>query len=650
MSTHAGVLNSGGEEVTRELLSRISESIAEYGPDGERFYVDGHIGMVYRPLHTTLESRLERQPHVCASGKVMTWEGRLDNRDELISQLHNDVLGDLTDVALVAVAFDRWKTDCFAKLIGDWSVVIWDGQEKELILARDYIGARHLFYYATPRKIMWCTQLSALALCGDQFTLCDEYIAGFLASYPNADLTPYREILSVPAGNFVRMRNGRITVQAYWNFKPRRDFRCRSDAEYEEHFRHLFRQAVRRRLRSDSRILAELSGGLDSSSIVCMADDILMNEGAESPGVDTFSYCDRGEPDEEDFKYFVKVEEKRGRAGYHGEMKGTGDTLSFDFTRFVATPGFGLREELKTLQRNLINNGKFRVMLSGFGGDELLGQAMDPRVQIADLLVQLRLREFTKQLMAWSLLIRRPWIQLLTQIVLLLMPISVRSRLTSSTRVQEWVNRSFARKQRMSLRLLQIVKTPWHWLPSDRDSAQTHTSLSQQMTHRLPSQYETRCPFLDQTLVEFLVAVPRDQLLRPGDRRSLMRRALKGLLPDEILLRRTKAGSARCYVVTLEKHRRFLEDIVASSFGSQLGYIDRDKFRSVLIGTCTGQSFFGPGFLQGLSLEIWLRTIVSRGILSRPRIPAQGDHQENEPRHRRQFEKLTTSASGVVDS
>ncbi len=181
MSVQAGIWNTAGEPVNREVLARISQSLAEYGPDDKITYFDGPLGMLYRPFHTTLESRGERQPHLSAGGKVITWDGRLDNRDELAPQLCNDLTDDRSDVAIVAAAFDRWGAKCFAGLIGDWALAIWDPCLEELILARDYIGIRQLFYYPKPKRIMWCNHLVPLALCGDQFTLCEEYIAGYLA-------------------------------------------------------------------------------------------------------------------------------------------------------------------------------------------------------------------------------------------------------------------------------------------------------------------------------------------------------------------------------------------------------------------------------------------------------------------------------------
>jgi len=145
-----------------------------------------------------------------------------------------------------------------------------------------------------------------------------------LAHNPDAHLTPYLEIREVPPGQFVRVRDGSAVIDRFWRFSPTSRIRYKTDAEYEEHFRHVFRQSVQRRLRSDSPVLAELSGGLDSSSIVCMADDILAKEGAETSRLDTLSYYDKTEPSGDDWTYFQKVEAKRGRAGIHIDGSGLG--------------------------------------------------------------------------------------------------------------------------------------------------------------------------------------------------------------------------------------------------------------------------------------------------------------------------------------
>jgi len=615
MSVQAGILNLDAQPLARERLEELSELAARCGPDGKSLHLDGPLGMVYCPFCTTAESRRERQPEMCSCGFVLTWDGRLDNRDELRNALHDQLGIDATDVALIKAAFDRWGLECLQKFVGDWALVIWNPQERELILARDYIGIRTLYYHLTANQVVWCTNLACLAERGGPLTLSEEYVAGYLASWPDAHLTPYREIHAVPPGSFVRIRNGIESLTQYWAFAPSATTHHRTDIQYEEHFRQLFRQAVRRRLRCDSPILSELSGGLDSSSIVCMADDIITNEGAQTPSIDTFSFWDRNEPNDDDYSYFTKVEEQRGRIGHHSEISGTGDTFSFGYEDVSWTPGFGVRRELAAAKQKIVHNGAYRVVLSGVGGDEFLGGALDPRVQLADLLANWKLRELSRQLVAWSRSKRYPLAHLLAETVTFLLPTALRERMSTKAKLESWINRAFAKKYKLGRRMLAAAEGPLHWLPSDRDWAQTISSLGRQMTYFGPSCEETRYPYLDRDLVEFLVSIPTEQILRPGQRRSLMRRALAELLPREILSRTTKASTGRCVTQTVEKHWRRLEAIVNQPIIAKLGYVDLAEFQAALLAIKNGHlSPFALSFLRALSLEIWLNEMLLRGL------------------------------------
>jgi asparagine synthase (glutamine-hydrolysing) len=620
MSLQAGIWNFDGKPVTLESLTTISEPATQWGPDGITTYVDGSLGMVYRPFHTTAEARLERQPYITSGGNVFTWDGRLDNRDELILALCNDLIDERTDVAIVAAAFEKWGTGCFPKITGDWALTIWHRQNRELILARDYIGIKHLFYYLKPRRmVLWCNYLEALALCGDQFSLSEEYAASSFGVYPDSHLTPYREILSLPPASFVRIRDDNCRTDPYWTFNPHFKTRYKTDAEYECHFIDLFRQSVRRRLRTDSPVLADLSGGQDSSAIVCMADDILAKREVEVPSLDTFSFFDPEEPDEEDFLYFTKVEEKRGRSGYHAEIHSTGNTFPVDYSNFVASPGIEMREELKTEQSDVIRRGKYRVTLSGAGGDEFLGYTLDPRVQIADLIMSLRLRSASKELFAWSVLAGRPLIHLLLGSLLLRFPTRLRTRLLKKTDLEPWLNPHFDRRHRIRSRLLRSVEGSRWWSETVRHWFQTYARTAARMSDTRPFIAERRYPFLDQQLTEFLMSIPNTQLVRPGNRRSLSRRALAHIVPDEILARRTKAGTGRCYSLTVEKNWSRIQSVVHSPLISRLGYVNERGFRDALQGLRTGRVpiHLGP-LLRALSLEFWLSDVVKRGLISFP--------------------------------
>jgi asparagine synthase (glutamine-hydrolysing) len=288
VSVQFGRWNFDGKPVDRAYLEKVGPLLAPYGPDDAGSYAKGNVSILHRAFHTTKESRRETQPHVTSSGAILTWDGRLDNRAELIRHLRNVLTISSTDVSIVAAAYDEWGTDCFAKLIGDWALSIWDANSRSLILAKDPIGTRHLYYSIDKDQVTWSTILDPLVLfAGRSFALCEEYIAGWFSFFPAAHLTPYIGIHSVPPSSSVTVRTGKHTIRKYWDFDPAKSIRYRTDAEYEEHFHAVFGEAVRRRLRSDSPILAELSGGMDSSSIVCMADTIIARGSAETPRLDT---------------------------------------------------------------------------------------------------------------------------------------------------------------------------------------------------------------------------------------------------------------------------------------------------------------------------------------------------------------------------
>ena len=624
MSVQAGIWNFDGRPVDHKLLADLSESLKHQGPDGESCHVDGSIALLYRPFHTTAESPREKQPFFSRRGFVLTWDGRLDNREVLTADLRSDLDASPTDIAIFAAAFDRWDTDCFRRIVGDWAVSIWKPEQRELLFAADYMGIRHIFYYLKNDRIWWSTDLSPLVLLsGDKFHIDDDYIAGYFAHDPDAHLTPYLEIRQSPPGQFVRVQNGRALVERFWRFSPESRIRYKTDAEYEEHFRHIFRQSVQRRLRSDSPILAELSGGLDSSSIVCIADDIIAGESAETPRLDTISYYDDTEPNGDDSIYFQKIEEKRGRVGIHIDGSKLGSSpASLECSEFCALPGaLGVGQKLGDERADVVRGGRYRAVLSGIGGDEFMGGVPDPRAHLADLIVQFKLISLVKQLTAWSLVKRRPWIQLLWQSAIDVLPPSLGQYLVKEAKVEPWIRKDFAKRTRLAMRQLGVDEHFGLWLPTRRSYIGGVLLMASKLAKYTPpvsALEEARYPYLDQNLIEFILSIPASQLLRPGERRSLMRRSLAGIVPQEILSRRTKQVGARTPALVLEKHWDELQNVYERSLSSGLGYVHEDRFLKVISDARAGKSVPLVRILWAISLEYWLRNLAGRGLLDAP--------------------------------
>ncbi len=624
MSVQAGVWNFDGRPVDRKLIEDLGDSVKLQGPDDESHFVSGPIGLLYRPFHTTAESRREKQPYLSRRGFVLTWDGRLDNRDVLIAQLGIDLMQRRDDLAIVAAAFDRWESEAFRRLVGDWAVTIWKPQTREIVFAIDYMAVRHIFYYLKPNRVLWSTDLSSIVLLsGDRFQLDDDYVAGFLAHDSDAHLTPYREIREVPPGQFVRIHDGQVATKRYWQFSPSSRIRYKTDTEYEEHFRHLFRQSVRRRLRSDSVVLAELSGGLDSSSIVCMADDVLSKEGAETPRLDTISFYDNTEPNGDDSIYFQKVEVKRGRVGIHIDSGKMGCAPpSLELPEFSAMPGdlrFG--QHLGEERAERVLDGGYRVVLSGIGGDEFLGGVPDPRALLADLIVQGKFVTLAKQLTAWSLIKRRPWIRLLWQSAIELLPTALGQYCVQEAEIESWIRKDFAERTRLAIKQVDVDDHCGMWLPSRRGYIGGVVLMASQLAKFTPpssAMEEARYPYLDQNLIEFTLSIPATQLLRPGERRSLMRRSLAGIVPDEILSRRTKQVGARGPVMMLEKYWDELQSIYQHSLSSRFGYVDDAQVLKTICEARAGKIVSLVRLFWTISLEYWLRDLVARGLLNAP--------------------------------
>lgn len=635
MSVQAGVWNFDGRKADRELLEKFSTVLREHGPDGESLYCEGSAALIYRPFHTTHESRREKQPYVSRRGFVITWDGRLDNRAELVEEFRGDLDRTTADISMVASAFDRWEGDSFRRIVGDWAVTIWRPEERELIFASDFMGVRHIFYHLKSDQIRWSSDITPLVLlAGVKFHVDDEFVAGYLAHNPDGRSTPYREIREVPLGHFVRVRPSETRTERFWRFSPRTRIRYKTDGDYEEHFRQVFRQSVRRRLRSDSPVLAELSGGLDSSSIVCMADDILANEGADAPRLDTLSYYDKTEPKGDDWIYFQKIEQKRGRTGIHiDSSKIAKSPASLEFREFCPFPGaLGPSNELGDERAYAVRQSGCRVVLSGLGGDEFMGGIPDPRALLGDLIVQWRFFRLIGQLAAWSLIKRRPWIHLLWDSATDAIPPALGQYLVKETRVEPWVRKDFARRTRLGFRQFFVNEHFGLWLPTRRSvigGVQAMANNLAKMTTPTPMIEEATYPYLDQNLIEFVLATPADQWLRPGERRSVMRRALAGIVPAEVLARRTKQFAARTPAVMLDQHSGEIQAVYCASISSRLGYVGDAELLKIMSDVRAGKTVPLVRVLWTISLEFWLRDLAAHGLLELPAVslPALGKRE-----------------------
>lgn len=621
MSAQFGRWNFAGASLPARDLEKIFGFIAPYGPDGGNTYRSPGVNIIYRAFHTTNESVHEVQPLITEGNSVICWDGRLDNRKELLIELNAGFESDCPDVLIVATGYDRWKTECFRKFIGDWALSIWNPATRSLILARDVIGVRQLYYECDQKQVTWSTILDPFVLLSKRsFALSGEYIAGWYSSFPAGHLTPYVGIHAVPPACFVQLQNGERWIKKYWDFDPDLRIRYGTDAEYEEHFRHVFATAVKRRLRSQSPILAELSGGLDSSSIVCMADEINRTHGDRATRVDTISYFDDSEPNWDERSFFTKVEEKRGRTGCHIDVRPRNGLEFFtEGSQFWIVPGSAHRSGTSRQQFKdcLFSNGN-RIVLSGIGGDEVTGGVPTPAPELEDLLARGRFGQLIRRLKIWAVHKRVPWSQLLVDSAGVFLPEPF-GGIAARRPSPPWMNRRFARRYRAALGGYDSRLKLFGPLPSFQENISTLSGLRRQIGCRSMTAeplFEKRYPYLDRDLLAFLFSIPREQHVRPNERRSLMRRSLKQIVPEELLNRKRKAFVARAPIIAISNDWPKLILALQTMTSGSLGIVNAKEFSDTLDRVRKGHQTASVVLFRALAIETWLKQLQFHGILA----------------------------------
>lgn len=625
MSALSGIYNFDGAPANERVLSVLRAGLDIQGPDGGNEVCSDSVIMVYRAFHTSKESRLENQPLRATRGLILTWDGRLDNRNDLLPQLCESFTSDktyVTDAAIVLVAFEKWGADCFSKLVGEFAVAIWDPRARTLLMARDPFGIRPLYYYVYETGIVWSSDLKSLTdSVRIPLEIDDDYIAGFLTQFPEPWQTPYKNFHAVPPANIIIIKDGQIKAQRFWSLDPGHEVNYKTDAEYEEHFRFLFRESIRCRLRADSPVWSELSGGLDSSSIVCMADHIYDSGEAQTPNLETVSYVYDESPTSDERNFIHAVEKQRGRSGYHIREEDCRLFAPSAELFFATAPAISYfyYERRKALSEAMQLSGA-RILLSGHGGDQLLISNEDPDTTLADLISHLNVSRLHRCLRSWASALKKPYIQLLWSGAVLLLPRSVQMVCRRITKLPDLLDKRFVARMGMRERMLG-PKDPYGFpLPSKQDQVGGLLSVvrSTSAAHlRDYGRIENSFPYLHSPLVEFLMAIPIEQKVRPGESRSLMRRSLQPFLPEKIVRRRGKKGpnEALCRGLTREWPR--LQHIFADPYVCARGYADSELLKEALAWARHGAETNTFALFKIIALEFWLRSLEQRGSILR---------------------------------
>jgi asparagine synthase (glutamine-hydrolysing) len=618
MSAIAGAYSRGGAPIDRAALTVMSGHLRHMGPDGESWLAADRAVLGHRAFHTC-DAAVHDAETLRTATCLLTWDGRLDNAAELQALCDGAAPGN-TEAATVLAVYSQFGIDGFRRLVGEFSFALWDIVHRRLVLCCDPLGRRLLYYHVAPQFLHWASAARALQQAlrlGSEPN--EEFIADFLMSNRSPH-GPWKGTMLLPPGHRLVASGTDVSVEPYWRPDPRRSIVYRTDVEYEEHFRELFASAVRCRMRSNRPVFCELSGGIDSSSVACVA----AGEAGRRRGLlrpQTVSYIFEQSSTSDESRYITDVERFIGEPGLHiGEDEcPLLDALPDGFVPDHPTGQLLFLQRQNRVAREMHARGA-RVLLTGLGGDELFYSEPPPALPLADLLRQGRLIALARASRRWARHSRRSVARTLWRGALAPFWPRLHFRITYRTKgVTPYVAPAFAQRLHLRERRFGMTDDVGFRLPT---ASQQYTYIRCKMRPPVleacnSERYiEARHPYLDQRLMEFALAIPADQKIRPGEERSVVRRALRGVMPPSVCARRTKGGPDEAIYRAIGRGT-FIEALFRDPLTAAYGFVDPHQLHDTLLRARHGMATAGAAMLvKIIALEMWLAATHGRHILT----------------------------------
>lgn len=615
MSAILGLFYRDQQPLEPLQLIRMHNSLQHRGPHGGSTWNGPSVGLGHQMSHTTPESVYEQLPHRNKlAGLVITADARIDNREELITrlQLTNRPARLIGDSEIILAAYERWGEDCPDYLLGDFAFAIWNDRQQTLFCARDHFGVRPLYYYLSEHMFAFGSEIKALSCLSEiQLRLNELYIADYLANiFGDAKHTCYEHILRLAPGHSISVAATTARMQKYYALDPRRQLQLGSDAEYAEAFQALFTEAVRCRMRRIDGLGATLSGGLDSSSVVCVARALQIQQ-SDTAMLPTFSLVYKQVPECDESQYIQSVVAEGALQPY--SIAGDGYGMLHELERLIwhleePFHGQGLATSWPLYARAHAQG--VGVMLVGHDGDTAVSHGHGLLAELAYKGHWIRLAREVQALLplypmpfwqAFGPLIWRYGLE--ARLVQLPAPMPVRRvwrNLRSQfeglyihrraiNQEQTLINSDFAQRVDLAAYRRQVSAEQTTMLPSERndhyESLVTPIQpLALEQLNKLGAahQIDIRYPFWDRRLIEFCLALPGEQKLDHGRDRIVMRRAMQGILPPQVQWRQAKVNFLMSNLHSLHYYDKArLHDLLFGHPGQLSEYINLRYIQSI---------------------------------------------------------------------
>ncbi len=621
MSGICGIYQRRGAPADRAALAAMLDAGAHRGPDGTGTWAEGSLALGHLALHTAPEDRRVAQPLV-AGDLAITADARIDNRDDLIRALALDPAA--SSAQIIAAAYRRWGADFAGHLIGDFAVALWDGAARHLILARDPMSLRPLYYRLTDERLIFASEIAQiLTVPGVAAELNELMIAARLASQPlPLDQTFYRGIAQLLPGHTLRVEGGRSRLWPHWQVDPGHRIRHRNDDAYADQFREIFKDAVRARLRSDRPTALMLSGGVDSGAVAATAGWLLENapEGLSPLHTYSFAFETLRDCDERHVSRLITD---------HYHLPAT-PVPADDLYPFAEYPAHGpTRDAPQSMVFQPLENfslGRARAdgaatMLSGHRGDLVVSMLYDAFAYLRAGLWREARDTLGLAQMRWRRAAGIARQQLVVPALMAWGPAALQPRLRarywpaiagrrSGPPCPDWMRADFAARVGLAQAIAHVEAPAGLHDPSARRRYET-IFMESQARNMVESNrdharhgFDYADPWSDRRLVEFILAIPQDQVQRPGEFKRLAKRAMAGVMPEAA---RTRLGKVPLSpLADRALHSPAVADLLSNTELAARGYVDADRVQALLEDARAGRA--APGIWPVLNIERWLRT------------------------------------------
>lgn len=576
MSAIYGIVYKTGQMISNHLATSIMAGFDQFSFDKTGTWQDDSVFFGCRLQWVTPESEWEQLPYVdLRANLTITADAIIDNRAELFDLLAipYDRRKGMSDSQLILLAYQKWGEACPEYLAGDFAFTVWDRHKQTLFCARDHTGNRTLYYYHDDTVFAFATLIKPLFSVPEiaaRKKLNELWLADFLANPTvghqlDPELTIYEPVVQLAPGTSLTLTQQGFRKREYWRVEKLSELRLKSDAEYEEAFRAVLLEAVHCRMRSIKPVGVMMSGGLDSTSVACMAAAELRKTGQR---LKVFSalplqeYADYLPPSRvaDESEYIEAVRKYTGNIDVFYDRSEGRHSLS-DVERFLALleQPYKIVENLFWLNQltELAGREGIGILLNGQMGNVTISWG-NAGVYQASLLRQGHWRQLVREVYAYSRASDVNPLRRLAGAAFTQLPRELRiviNRHIHKTNGRAYkslslLNPKLAKQVGMEQRMQRFGLDPYFLVVSDSVEERKKLLNLRAFNHlgvittkrSLGSGVVSRDPTADKRLIDFCLQVPENQWVRGGNERYLLRRAMQRILPDKVRLNNTERG------------------------------------------------------------------------------------------------------------